>query len=443
MRMTLFLKRLCASALLAVGFFVGFAVQASDAIPEVDPAKQGVSATQLAALDALAQRYVEEGRVAGMVNVVIRNGEIVYYKATGSRDTDGKAPLKSSDLFRIYSMTKPITAVAAMQLYEQGKFHLSDPVEKFVPELAGLKVLDEQGRLVDAESPVTMHQLLNHTAGFSYGFVPLTDVVDAQYAQADLWAAKDLDEFAQRVAKLPLKFQPGTKYHYSIAVDLTGLVVQRISGQPFDEYLEEHIFAPLNMTDTFFEVPRSKRDRFLPNYFFNPESGTPVDVRLAPPPFGSRKNVAMQDYERVSLYSGGGGLVSTAMDYARFAEAMRNGGSLNGTRILGPKTVAYMATNHLSAGSGLAGFGEQPGVDAVDTGVGFGLGFGVVTSAVKNAVIGSVGEYNWGGAAGTVFWIDPVEELVVVSMIQLMNSPWPLRADLKVAVYQALDDIYQ
>ena len=237
-------------------------------------------------------------------------------------------------------MTKPITAVASMQLYEQGKFHLNDPVEKFVPELAGLNVLDEQGRLVDAVSPVTMHQLLNHTAGFSYGFIPLTDVVDARYAQADLWAAKDLDEFAQRVAKLPLKFQPGTKYHYSIAVDLTGLVVQRISGQSFDEYLEEHIFAPLNMTDTFFEVPRSKRDRFLPNYFFHPELGTPVDVGLTPPPFGSRKNVAMRDYERVSLYSGGRGLVSTAMDYARFAEAMRNGGSLNGTRILGPKTVA-------------------------------------------------------------------------------------------------------
>ena len=148
-----------------------------------------------------------------MVNVVIRNGEIVYYKATGSRDTGGKAPLKSSDLFRIYSMTKPITAVAAMQLCEQGKFRLSDPVEKFAPELAGLNVLYEQGRLVDAESPVTMHQLLNHTAGFSYGFVTLTDVVDAQYAQSNLWAAKDLDEFAQRVAKLPLKFQPGTKYH--------------------------------------------------------------------------------------------------------------------------------------------------------------------------------------------------------------------------------------
>ncbi|MBL6815406.1 MAG: beta-lactamase family protein, partial [Pseudomonadales bacterium] len=225
-----FIKLVSSSLLLFVGMFVGVVGQASNVLPDVDPAKHGMSAEQLGALDALAQRYVEEGRVAGMVNVVLRNGEVVYRKATGSRAMDGEVPLNASDLFRIYSMTKPITAVAAMQLYEQGKFHLSDPVEKFLPELAGLKVLDEQGRLLDAESPVTMHQLLNHTAGFSYGFVPHSDLVDAQYAQADLWAAKDLDEFAQRVAKLPLKFQPGTKYHYSIAVDLTGLVVQRISG---------------------------------------------------------------------------------------------------------------------------------------------------------------------------------------------------------------------
>ena len=210
-----------------VGMFVGSDGQPLDAIPEVDPAKQGVSATQLAALDALAHRYVEEGRVAGMVNVVIRNGEIVYYKATGPRHTDGRALLKSTDLFRVYSMTKPITAVAAMQLLAQGKFHLSNSIEKFVPELAGINVLDEQGLLVDTETPVTMHQLLNHTAGFSYGFVPLTDPVDALKVQADLWAAKDLDEFARRVVKLPLKFQPGTKYNYSIAEDLTGLVVQR------------------------------------------------------------------------------------------------------------------------------------------------------------------------------------------------------------------------
>ena len=418
------------------------ATSAPLALPMTEPEEQGISTTRLALLDSLAERYVEEGRVAGMVNVVIRNGNLVYAKATGGRSVESDDPLRLSDLFRIYSMTKPITAVAAMQLYEQGKFHLSDPVEKFVPELAGLKVLNAQGQLVDPHRPVNMHDLLTHTAGFSYGFAPMTDVVDARYAESDLWAAKDLDDFAQRVAKLPLKFQPGARYHYSIAVDLTGLVVERISGVSFDRYLQDNIFAPLGMTDTFFAVPRNKRDRFLPNYFFDPSAAKPVNVSRAPAPLTPRKKVAMQDYDDVRLFSGGGGLVSTALDYARFAEAMRNGGSLDGVRILGPKTVAYMATNHLPDGAGLAGFGEQPGTAASDTGLGFGLGFGVVTSPVTNQVIGSKGEYNWGGAAGTVFWIDPVEELVVVSMIQLMGSPWPLRSDLKVAVYQALDDIY-
>jgi CubicO group peptidase (beta-lactamase class C family) len=416
--------------------------RAAAALPTASPQQRGVSAQRLAALDELAERYVDEGRVAGMVNIVLRNGQVVYIKATGNRSFEGRAALRTSDLFRIYSMTKPITAVAAMQLYEQGGFHLGDPVTKFIPELAELQVLQENGQLVPLERPITMHDLLTHTAGFSYGFLSDSDAVDAQYAAANLWAAEDLDDFAQRVAKLPLRFQPGSSYHYSIAVDLTGLVVQRISGVPFAQYLEDNIFTPLGMTDTFFAVPKAKRHRFLPNYYFDYSSKGPVNVNAAPAPSSPTAGVAMRDYEKVSLHSGGGGLVGTAMDYARFAEALRNGGSLDGVRILAPATVAYMTTNHLPAGAGLAGFGEQPGVEVADSGLGFGLGFGVLTSAVTNKVIGSVGEYNWGGAAGTIFWVDPAEELVVVSMIQLMNSPWPLRADVKVAVYQALDDIY-
>ncbi|NCF45326.1 MAG: serine hydrolase [Proteobacteria bacterium] len=415
---------------------------ATAALPTASPQQQGVSAERLAALDALAERYVDDGRVAGMVNIVLRNGQVVYFKATGSRSLGGRTALRTSDLFRIYSMTKPITAVAAMQLYEQGGFHLSDPVKKFIPELAELQVLQADGQRGPLERPITMHDLLTHTAGFSYGFLADADAVDAQYAAANLWAAEDLDEFAQRVAKLPLRFQPGSRYHYSIAVDLTGLVVQRISGVPFAQYLEENIFAPLGMADTFFAVPKAKRHRFLPNYYYDNSSQAPVNVNAASAPLSPTSGVAMRDYEEVGLYSGGGGLVSTAMDYARFAEALRNGGSLDGVRILAPATVAYMSTNHLPAGAGLAGFGEQPGVEIADSGLGFGLGFGVLTSAVTNKVIGSVGEYNWGGAAGRIFWVDPVEELVAVSMIQLMNSPWPLRADVKVAVYQALDDIY-
>ena len=351
--------------------------------------------------------------------------------------------MQVDDLFRIYSMTKPITAVAAMQLYEQGKFQLTDPVTKFVPELKDLKVLDASGEFVPAAREMTMHQLLMHTTGMSYGFAAATDAVDQRYAMADLWASKDLDDLAARIGKLPLKFHPGDRWHYSVAVDITGVVVQRLSGQPFDEYLEEHIFAPLGMTDTFFEVPESERERFVPNHFLNPETGALTNTKYAPPPFSYRDGVAMIDYFDVSLFSGGGGLVSTAMDYAKFSEMMRRGGSFNGARILGPKTVAFMTKNHLAEDSMLDSWGEKPTDDIGRPGFGFGLGFGVVTDSTAISIMGSDGEYNWGGAAGTVFWIDPVEELVVISMIQLMQSPWPLRSDVKVAVYQALTETYE
>ena len=290
---------------------------------------------------------------------------------------------------------------------------------------------------------MTMHQLLMHTTGMSYGFAAATDAVDQRYAMADLWASKDLDELAVRIGKLPLKFHPGDRWHYSVAVDITGIVVQRLSGQPFDEYLQEHIFAPLGMADTFFEVPESERGRFVPNHFINPETGALANTQYAPPPFSYRDGVAMMDYFDVSLFSGGGGLVSTAMDYAKFSEMMRRGGTLNGAHILGPKTVAFMTKNHLAEDSMLDSWGEKPTDDIGRPGFGFGLGFGVVTDSTAISIMGSDGEYNWGGAAGTVFWIDPVEELVVISMIQLMQSPWPLRSDVKVAVYQALSETYE
>ena len=407
------------------------------------PEAQGVSSEKLQRLSELSQQYVDEGRVAGIVNLVVRNGEVIHYEATGNRGADNPSPMQVDDLFRIYSMTKPITAVAAMQLYEQGKFQLTDPVTKFVPELKDLKVLDASGEFVPAAREMTMHQLLMHTTGMSYGFAAATDAVDQRYAMADLWASKDLDELAARIGKLPLKFHPGDRWHYSVAVDITGIVVQRLSGQPFDEYLEEHIFAPLGMTDTFFEVPESEQERFVPNHFLNPETGALTNTKYAPPPFSYRDGVAMIDYFDVSLFSGGGGLVSTAMDYAKFSEMMRRGGSFNGARILGPKTVAFMTKNHLAEDSMLDSWGETPTDDIGRPGFGFGLGFGVVTDSTAISIMGSDGEYNWGGAAGTVFWIDPVEELVVISMIQLMQSPWPLRSDVKVAVYQALIETYE
>ena len=407
------------------------------------PEEEGMSSVQLQRLSQLASKYVAEGRVPGIVNLVMRNGAIVHFEAVGNRGADDNTSMRLDDLFRIYSMTKPITSVAAMQLYEQGKFQLSDPVTKFVPELQGLNVLNEDGTLSPVEREMTMHQLLMHTAGFSYGFHPYRDPVDKLYVAADLVTATDLEGFVSKLSELPLRSQPGDLYHYSVAVDVTGLVVERLSGMPLDEYIDKNILKPLQMNDTFFEVPPAKRDRFVQNHFINPETGSLTNVDYAPAPYGYREGVALSDYFNVSLISGGAGLVSTAMDYARFAEMLRRGGTLDGARILGPKSVTFMTKNHLSESSMHAAWEQMPTPDIGRPGFGFGLGFGVVTDAAAIGVLGSDGEYNWGGAAGTIFWVDPTEELVVVSLIQLMQSPWPLRADVKVAVYQALTETYE
>jgi CubicO group peptidase (beta-lactamase class C family) len=400
-------------------------------LEEVTPEKVGISSQRINRITSLSEEYVKSNKVPGIVTMVSRNGKIVYYEAFGNRGADDQSKMKKDDLFRIYSMTKPITAVAAMQLYEEGKFHLNDPVTKFIPEFENIKVLNDKGVVVSSEEKMTMQQLLTHTAGFSYGFNP-NDMVDQKYGEAKLWESKDLDDFTEKIAALPLKFEPGTKWHYSIAVDLTGLIVERLSGKSLEDYFQDHIFNPLGMKDTFFEVPKNKSDRFLPNHYFDASTKSPKTLPIDP-------NSAMSNYEKVSLYSGGGGLVSTAMDYMIFTECLRNGGIYNGKRILGPKTVQFMTKNHLEGSlTNTVNSGENPLSKAQSDGFGFGLGFGIVTNSTNNRVIGSDGEYNWGGAAGTVFWIDPVEDLVVVSMIQLMGSPWSLREDLKVATYQSL-----
>lgn len=428
------------ASLLAV-FTIGVSAQE---LPTAKPEREGMSSDRLQRVAAMNDRYTQNGKIAGTLTAVLRNGKVVHASASGNKSATDDRPIEMDDLFRIYSMSKPITAVAAMQLYEQGKFQLTDPVSKFIPELKDLTVM-KNGKVVPAQKQMTMQQLLNHTAGLSYGFDP-NDPVDQAYQKADLWGAKDLDEFIAKVAALPLKFEPGEQWHYSIAVDVTGLVVQRLSGQSFDAYLKEHIFDPLDMKDTFFEVPEDKRDRFLPNHFLNPQNGQAVvidpNTTGGMPGFANCR--AMCDYEDVSLYAGGGGLVSTLRDYVRFAEAMRDG-ELDGVRILSPKTVNYMSANHLpSAIASGGGSGEQPNLVGNSLGgFGFGLGFGIVTDTAANGAMGSAGQYYWGGAAGTVFWIDPVENLVVVSMMQLMGG-WPsYRPDLRVATYQALLDTYE
>jgi len=423
------------TALVSVALVLLSTAAFAKTLPTAKPERLGFSSERLDRIKAMTQQYVDEGKLAGVITMVAKKGKIVHFEVVGNRGAGDPTPLRKDDLFRIYSMSMPITAAAAMQLYEQGKFHLSDPVSKYVPELKGLNVFNPDGALVPVAREMTMHQLLTHTTGLSYGFNPQNDPVDKLYVDAKLWAAKDLDEFAVMLGKLPLKFDPGAQWHYSVAVDVTGLIVQRISGQPFDEYLAEHIFKPLQMEDTFFAVPADKMDRFLPNHYIDPNTKQLTQI-------SGGSTDALHDFENVTLFSGGAGLVSSTMDYMRFAEAMRNGGELDGARILSPKTVNYMATNHLPGSMISGGSGEEPTLGGQPLrGFGFGLGFGLITDPAARGVMGSSGEINGPtGAAGTFFWIDPVEDITVVGMIQLMGFPYPFRSDLKVATYQALTE---
>lgn len=420
----------CAAILLVAGTV---AHAAERVLPTAKPERVGMSAERLQRISEMNRRYVEEGKLAGVVTLVARGGQIVHVDAQGVANLETGAPMRPDTLFRIFSMTKPITAVAALMLYEEGAFQLRDPVSKFLPELANLELLDAEGNRVPAAA-ITMQQLLTHTAGFSYGFSP-TDPVDQLYREARLMESANLDEFVTKLAKLPLRYEPGTRWHYSVAVDVTGAVVERISGMPFDRFLRERLFEPLGMHDTFFAVPDDKLDRFGTNHRWNRET-----QRLEVLP---ELGFALARYRDTTFFSGGAGLVSTAGDYARFAEMLRRGGSLGDVRILGPKTVELMTMNHLPALMQASGSGEQPGLGGLGgfSGAGFGLGVAVVEDVPAAGVMGSRGEYSWGGAAGTIFWVDPVEDLFVIGMIQLMQSPWPLRSELKVLTYQALTEL--
>ena len=423
--------RLGLAAGLLLALATGAAAAAERMLPMAKPERVGISSARLEKISDLNRRYVDEGKLAGTVTLIARGGKIVHFEAIGISDLETGAPMTRDTLFRIYSMSKPITAVAAMMLYEDGAFQLRDPVSKFLPELKGLQVLDADGTLVPA-GEMTMQQLLTHTAGLSYGFSP-TDAVDQQYREERLMESENLDAFVGKLATLPLRFEPGSRWHYSVASDVTGAVVERISGQSFDVFLRERLFEPLGMHDTFFEVPEDKLARLGTNHRWNRDTAT---LEVLP-------DSAFPRLRGTTFFSGGAGLVSTAADYARFTEMLRAGGALGNVRILGPKTLELMTMNHLPALIAPSGTGEQPGLGNLGgfSGAGFGLGVAVVTDVPASGVTGSVGEYSWGGAAGTIFWVDPVEDLFVISMIQLMQSPWPLRSELKVLTYQALNDL--
>ncbi len=412
------ISSLAIATLIVVGSWT-LLVAGAIATPQRDtPESVGMSSARLARITDLMRRYVDAGELAAVETIVARDGKIVYHEAVGTLDLETGAAFEPDSLVRIYSMSKPIVSIAAMILYEEGRFQLDDPVGDHIPELADLKVL-VNGNEVDPVRPMTVRHLLTHTSGFRYGFDP-DNVIDRQYAEAEILKNTDLDEMVERLADIPLAFQPGSRFNYGISTDVLGALVERVSGVPLDEFLAERIFVPLEMSDTSFAVPDSKLARFGTNHRINRETG---ELEVVDSARGGR---FVGD---VTFFSGGGGLVSTASDYIRFCMMMLNGGELDGARILSPKTVEFIQENHM-----------RPEIDYGNGGAHWGLGFAVMTRPGSNE-IGSVGTYQWGGAAGTIFWIDPVENLAVVTMIQLMASPYPLREEMQALTYGAITEL--
>lgn len=403
------------------------ALAQAQSLPSAKPEQVGLSTERLNKVTAMLKADVEKGVIPGAILLVARHGKIAWFDTVGTRNAETKAPMTRDSIFRIYSMSKPITSVAAMVLFEDGKFNLSEPVSKYIPQLGGLKVgvekSDADGKatleLVPAQRNMTIQDLFRHTSGLTYGFFGNT-LVKKMYVDTKVWNDYPSNaELVDRLAKLPLASQPGTVWDYSHSTDVLGRLVEVISGQSLYQFEKERLLDPLGMTSTsFYVTDRAKQDRIVEPFPNDRNFGIDAD-------FNDPRVV--QKWE-----SGGGGMVSTAMDYARFLQMLLNGGSLDGKRVLGPKTVAYMTADHVGT-SVAPGPLYLPGV-----GFGFGLGFAVRKDAGVSPLAGSVGEYNWGGAGGTYFWVDPKEEMFVVFMMQSPKWRVPYRAVLKDMIYAAV-----
>jgi CubicO group peptidase (beta-lactamase class C family) len=381
------------------------------------PEDVGLSSEGLAKVDAAVQRLIDRGVLAGAVTLVARHGRVVHTNAMGKKDLESGEPLAVDTMFRIFSMTKPVTGAAMMILHDQGLWSPDDPIAKHLPEFAGAKVfagLDAAGkpRLEDAEHAPTLRELMTHTAGLSYGF-DQNDPVDALYREADIWQAGSLAEMARRVGGLPLAYQPGSKWLYSLSMDIQGAIVERLSGQSLPDFMHERIFEPLGMVDTAFHTPPDKVARRATLYRKSKSRGLAPAENLL---FGDRESPP-------ALASGGGGLVSTAADYARFAQMLLNGGEFDGVRVLSPEAVKLMTANHLPAWMLEAGFGV--GQQKIRPGFGYGFDGAVFTDPDAAGISVGEGTYQWDGAAGTWFWIDPKNDLLFVGMIQLMSETGP------------------
>ena len=399
---------------------------------------QGFSEARLENIQALLSGYVEDARLPGYLCMVSRHGAEAHFLAHGMMDVERAKPVARDTIFRIYSMTKPITSVALMMLYEQGRFQLDDPVARYIPAWKDLKVFaggDESAfEVSDVVRAMTIKDLFTHTAGLTYGFMN-SHPVDAIYRAnkiGGMAAGGTLEGMVAKLADIPLQFSPGSQWNYSVATDVLGYLVQLFSDQDLDAYVAQRITGPLGMTDTGFMVPAEKVARFSACYERVTKSST----------FRLQDDPEQRSYlQRPTFFSGGGGMVSTLGDYHKFAKMLLGRGELAGTRLLGRKTIAYMTTNHMPGGSDLAAMGMPVFSETSYNGIGFGLGFSVVLDPVAANVLDSKGEFAWGGAASTYFWVDPVEELIVIFMAQLLpSSSYPIRRQLKTLVYQALVD---
>jgi CubicO group peptidase (beta-lactamase class C family) len=406
------------------------------------PLRAGMAPDRLQRLDAWLQRgFIDTGRLPGVQLLVARHGEIVHQATLGRMDVEHDRPLRDDALWRIYSMTKPITSVALMMLWEEGRFTLNDPVHRFIPAWRDLRVWEagrgELMRTRPARQPVTMRHLLSHTAGLTYGSALLAPgqqphPVEEAYAALNIGtrSGDTLAQMVDKLAQVPLRFDPGSAWQYSLATDVCGHLVQVISGQPFEAFVRERILAPLGMVDTGFHVPADKLDRLTTCYRY--------DARRLMVPVDSPERSAFA--APPLLPSGGGGLVGTLADYHRFCELLRRGGELDGVRLLGPRTLALMRANHLPGGQDLVALAQDGFSETANAGIGFGLGFATTLDSVAAAVPGA-GDFFWGGMASTIFWIDPREDLVAILMTQLIPSrSYNLRGPMKSIVYAAITE---
>ena len=399
----------------------------------VTPESLGFSSERLENLHRLIQDEIDQKQLAGAITILARHGKILDYRVYGERDVESHTPMSKDTIFRDYSMSKPVTGVAMMILFEQGKWLPSDPIAKYIPEFKNLKVfsgVDKQGKpiLVEPDHPPTMRELMSHSAGFSYGSG--TTVVDAMYKDAKPLESASLQEMIDKLAKIPLNYQPGKGWSYSLSMDIEGYLVEKLSGQKLPDFMRDHIFTPLGMRDAGFFVPQEKRSRFATNYRL--EDGKLVSTNAMA--------LANNYTAPPTLASGGGGLVSTAEDYYRFAQMLGNDGELEGKRVLSPASIKLMGSNHLGQNLLTGEFGI--GMHVMRPGFGYGYNCAVVYDpAEANLPVGK-GTFFWDGAAGTWFWVDPTNDIVFVGMIQRLTAPdnHPLLYRSHAAVYGALLD---